>query len=82
MQLSDEIILKCKNSNNPKGFTISRKTILTGLYKYGYTEEEIKRFIDSKCYSFDETDCLCQEELQHKIEEMNKVKDFSLYIEL
>lgn len=58
------------------------KKILTGLYKYGYTEEEIKRFIDSKCYSFDETDCLSQEELQHKIEEMNKVKDFSLYIEL
>lgn len=58
------------------------KKILTGLYQYGYPQEEIKRFIDSKCYSFDETDCLNQEELQHKIEEMNKVKDFSLYIEL
>lgn len=58
------------------------KKILTGLYQYGYPQEEIKKFIDSKCYSFTETDCLNQEELQHKIEEMNKVKDFCLYEEL
>lgn len=58
------------------------KKILAGLYQYGYPQEEIKKFVDSKCYSFNETDCLSQEELQHKIEEMNKAKDFSLYIEL
>lgn len=58
------------------------KKIFTGLNQYGYPQDEIKRFIDSKCYYFDETACLSQEELQHKIEEMNNVKDFSLYIEL
>ncbi len=58
------------------------KKIFTGLNQYGYPQDEIKRFIDSKCYYFDETACLSQEELQHKIEEMNNVKDYSLYIEL
>ncbi len=58
------------------------KKILTGLYQYGYPQEEINRFIDSKCYSFDENVCLNREELQHKIEEMNNVKEISLYIEL
>ncbi len=58
------------------------KKILTGLYQYGYPQEEIKRFIDSKSYSFDENVCLNREELQHKIEEMNNVKEISLYIEL
>lgn len=57
------------------------KKILTGLYKYGYSQDEIKDFINSKCYSFDEEDCMSQEQLQHKIENMNNVKDITLFIE-
>lgn len=48
------------------------KKILQGLSQYGYPEEEIKAFIDSKCYNFDENACLDEEQLQHMIEDMNK----------
>lgn len=56
------------------------KKILVGLHQYGYPPEEIKKFISSKCYSFDEDSCLSQTELQHKIEEMNNVKDLSSFV--
>ena len=57
------------------------KKILQGLSQYGYPKEEIKAFIDSKCYSFDEDSCLDKEQLQHMIEEMNNVKEPLLYID-
>lgn len=56
------------------------KKIIMGLQQYGYPPEEIRKFIDSKCYSFDENSCLNQADLQQKIEEMNNVKDFSSWV--
>ena len=56
------------------------KKILQGLSQYGYPKEEIKAFIDSKCYYFDENACLDKEQLQHMIVEMNNVKESPIYI--
>ena len=48
----------------------------------GYPEDEIKSFIDSGYYSFDEDSCLSQDKLQHMIEEMNSKETYSLYIDV
>ena len=49
--------------------------ILQGLSQYGYPQEEVKAFIDSQGYSFDEDSCLDKKQLQHMIEEKNNIKE-------
>lgn len=38
--------------------------ITAGLIKFGYPEDEIKRFVDRALHSFSENECVCQGNIQ------------------
>ena len=60
------------------------RKITAGLIKFGYPEEEIKRFVDRGLHSFSETECVCQANIQEtfnkRLQERNAQNFFSFEI--